>query len=628
MPETNGGPEMLPGKESIGQFSYGLNGVDLRMDTILSNSMWVVVITLILLVFVFRMLQLLNERSRLLFAVHSPDNTKYWKTDKTSYYPWLKKNFLYAPLNHKRHNREIQLSSAVNVGTIPSRFHSVLLGSYLVCNMIYMCILNYKGRPQAAVLAELRGRSGHLSLVNMVPLIVLAGRNNPLIPFLRVSYDTFNLLHRWLGRLVVLQALIHTACWAANTTQAHGTSGANHALEKSRFLGWGMVGMVAMSIILIQSPSCLRHAFYEVFLHCHQLLALIVIISVWIHCQIGTLPGQIYIYLCAGAWALDRFFRFFRLVYHNYSRSKGLTSIRVEALPGAGDQALQAIRLTVSCPRPWKYVPGTHAYIYIPSLSFWMNHPFSVAWSSTRYPPIPLSPFEPKSPISPTGSFESDLEKYKLPPPSGPGESTDLHFVIAKRTGMTAALYRKAAAQPNGILTITGFLEGPYGGNDNLTSYGTVILFAGGIGITHQIGHIRHLLHGHETGTTATKKIVLVWSVKNTETLEWIRPWMDEILKLPNRREVLKVILFVTRPRSPQEVKSRSERVLLYPGRCVPLTVLESEIRTRVGAVAVTVCGPGAFGDEVRDGVRHVLARRTDGGKGATVDFIEEAFSW
>jgi hypothetical protein len=30
-----------------------------------------------------------------------------------------------------------------------------------------------------------------------------------LIPLLGVPYDTFNLLHRWLGRIVVLEALAH-----------------------------------------------------------------------------------------------------------------------------------------------------------------------------------------------------------------------------------------------------------------------------------------------------------------------------------------------------------------------------------------------------------------------------------
>lgn len=83
--------------------------------------MWILVITLILIVFVARMLQFANERLRLLFAIHSPDNTGYWQSDKTTIWPWFKKHVLYAPLNNKRHNREIQLSAALNVGTIPSR---------------------------------------------------------------------------------------------------------------------------------------------------------------------------------------------------------------------------------------------------------------------------------------------------------------------------------------------------------------------------------------------------------------------------------------------------------------------------------------------------------------------------
>ena len=515
------------------------------------------------------------------------------------------------------------LSSAVNVGTLPSRLHTALLLAYFMINMIYMCYLNYRDRPQAAVLAELRGRSGHLALVNMLPLFVLAGRNNPLIPLLRVSFDTYNLIHRWLGRLVILEALIHTSCWAANSTNAHGMRGTNEALARSQFLGYGMVGTVAMSLILIQSPSVVRHAFYETFLHCHQILALASVIGVWVHCDTGKLPGSAYLHWALGAWLADRLIRVSRLIYHNVSHKSGMTKLTIEALPGAGDSSLQAIRVSASCPRPFKYVPGTHAYIYIPQLSFWMNHPFSIAWSSTR--PTPFASLEKSL---------AEKDTLSLPSPSSLGpedpyaSTTDVHFVIAKRTGMTSKLYDKAAASPSNITTITGLIEGPYGGNDNLSSYGTCILFAGGIGITHQIGHVRHLLHGAASNITATKKIILVWSVKNTETLEWVRPWMDEILALPNRRDVLKVVLFVTKPRSRREVVSRSERVLMHPGRCNPTTVLEEEMASRVGAVAVTVCGPGAFGDEVRAGVRNVVGRCTDGGKGATIDFIEESFSW
>ena len=101
---------------------------------------------------------------------------------------------------------------------------------------------------------------------------------------------------------------------------------------------------------------------------------------------------------------------------------------------------------------------------------------------------------------------------------------------------------------------------------------------------------------------------------------------MDEIFAMPNRKLVLRVELYVTRPRSRREVVSRSETVRMFPGRCEPGLVVGRVMRERKGAVAVTVCGPGAFGDEVRAAVR---GQGLGGeGKGGTVDFVEEGFSW
>ena len=648
------GPAPLPGKDSVAQYAHGLTGVDLKLDRALSNGMWAFIAFVLFVVLGLRLWQLFYERIRLIFAVNLPEKTEYWSTDKTRWWPWLKKNILYAPLNNKRHNKEIMLSRAVNMGTLPSRLHAGILVTYMLCNMIYMLYLNYHN-PQAAVLAELRGRSGHLAMVNMLPLVILAGRNNPLINLLRVSFDTYNLFHRWLGRLVVIQALVHTACWAANNNNAHGPRGTSMALHRSAFNRWGMAGTAAMGLLLIQSPSPIRHAFYETFLHCHQLLALAAIIATIAHCNIGELPSSHYIYLTLTAWVLDRLVRFFRLAYHNWGRRSGTTKITVEAIPGAKTGGLEATRLTVSLIRPWKFTPGTHAYIYIPSMSLWMNHPFSIAWSSERQDPN-LRPFSqwslpsfndkdleyqlqnsyrssirrPGSPSSldtshPTAGVAPGMD---FGPYNPNGKATDLHFIIARRTGMTAALYDAAVASPTGTITLTGFLEGPYGGNDNLSSYHTAILFAGGVGITHQIGHVKHLLDGHTSSTVATRKIVLVWSVKDTECLEWIRPYMDEILAMPNRRDVLKVLLFVTKPKNKREVKSPSSRVIMVPGRCRPRELLEMELREREGAAVVTVCGVGAFADEVRDAVRGVTGVEGFGGNGAVVDFVEEAFSW
>ena len=68
-------------------------------------------------------------------------------------------------------------------------------------------------------------------------------------------------------------------------------------------------------------------------------------------------------------------------------------------------------------------------------------------------------------------------------------------------------------------------------------------------------------------------------------------------------------------------VRSRSETVLMYPGRANPKIIIAKEMTTRVGATAVTVCGPGAFADDVRAAVRENVGT-------GTLDFIEESFTW
>ncbi|KAL2050074.1 hypothetical protein ABVK25_009684 [Lepraria finkii] len=605
MTASNSTPAEPAAKEVL-PYTHGLTGVDVPLDDSLTNILWLSIGALCLVILCVRFGQMGNAHLRHLLNLNaSALQQSYWSEDRTSIWPKLKNNLLYAPLWRKRHNREFQLSRAMNVGTLPSRLHTLILSVYLISNIIYCMYLDYRD-PKPKIMAELRGRTGHLSIVNMLPLIVLAGRNSPFIPLLRVSFDTYNLFHRWIGRVVALEALVHTLAWATNEYDAKGMKGISNSLHTVPLLSYGLLGTVALAAIMVQAPSIIRHAFYETFLHIHQFLAMMTIVGVKVHCKLGKLPGEGYIDWVIAIWVLERAARLFRILYRNVSPRR-LTKVTVEALEGPG---IEACRVSIDLVRPWRYTPGCHLYIYLPVISFWMNHPFSIAWSDTR-PTIDTTAADEKFPQRKSSCV--DL---------GAHTTTTLSLIIAKRTGMTAKLFEKARASATGTLTTYGMVEGPYGGLDSLHSYGTVILFAAGVGITHQIGHVRELLEGHAAGTVATQRVVLVWSVKNTETLEWVRPWMDEILQMPNRKQVLKVLLFVTKPRSAREVVSRSETVQMFPGRCNPNIVLGREMIGRVGAVSVTVCGPGAFADEVRGAVRVVVD------EGKTVDFMEESFTW
>ena len=337
-----------------------------------------------------------------------------------------------------------------------------------------------------------------------------------------------------------------------------------------------------------------RHAFYETFKIVHIVLAIVALIGIWYHLTLVDLPQMKYLVPVIPAWAIERGIRLLVLAYRNIG--KGGTTTIVEALPG------NACRVTVTMARPWSFRPGQHAYLYMPSIGLWQSHPFSAAWSEEA---------------TDTAADRLAMNRQDVLTM----RKSRVSFVIRARTGFTNKLYRKAVDSPDGKLVTRCFVEGPYGGIHNLHSYGTAMLFAGGVGITHQVPHVRDLVAGYANGTVATRKIVLVWVIQSPEHLEWIRPWMTEILAMERRREALRIMLFVSRPRSTKEIHSPSATVQMFPGRPNVETLLGIEMEQQVGAMAVSVCGPGALSDEVRRAVRN---RQYNG----TVDFVEEAFSW
>ncbi|KAK3941929.1 putative FAD binding protein [Diplogelasinospora grovesii] len=587
---------------TIAPFATGLNGVNQPNNLLFKDVLWWSFGILALLVLAVRLIELTWAKLRLVSAMSVPGEQQgYWKLKQWSWMPGLKKHLIYAPLWNKRHNREMRISSVVNIGTLPSRFHSLLLLLYLASNVAYMFYLDWWNVNKYALCAELRGRSGTLGLVNMVPLIILAGRNNPLISWLRVSFDTYNLLHRWIGRVIVIEILIHFVAWLVVRVADGGWNSAGAEILHDRFIGCGTAGTLALLMLLVFSFSPIRHAFYETFLVAHQLLALLIFITTWIHCASasveGGLPQLPWIIAIMIIWMAERLGRMARLVYCNVS-AVGYTEAMVEAMPG------DTTRVTMKLARHVDVKPGSHAYIRFSDVNMWENHPFSIAWVEHTHE-------EEALPIS-----EKETKKVQKP------VATTVCFVIGAQTGFTRKLYDKARASKSAAITMRAAFEGPYAGHHSLDSYGHAVLFAGATGITHQISYLKHLIEGYCAGTVAMRRLTLVWTIRDYSSLEWIRPWMDEILRLPKRKELLRVKLFVTRPKNPREVVSASSTVQIFPGRPNITMLLAKEVQEQMGAMCVTVCGPGGLADDVRDAVRKVQDQKT------VVDFIEESFTW
>lgn len=65
----------------------------------------------------------------------------------------------------------------------------------------------------------------------------------------------------------------------------------------------GFIGTVAFVFLLIQSPSPVRHAFYEVFLHGHIVGAAIAVGGVWVH--LDGRPQQLMMYGVVALWVFE-----------------------------------------------------------------------------------------------------------------------------------------------------------------------------------------------------------------------------------------------------------------------------------------------------------------------------------
>lgn len=163
-------------------------------------------------------------------------------------YSMVRRQFLDAPLFRTRHHREFKLSTAINVGTLPSRMQTLFILGYVVAAIVLTTVYIDWSKPTPDLLSQIVKRTGYMATMNMIPLFLLAGRNNPLIVMTGISFDTYNLIHRWLGRIVVLEAITHGLCWVFEKEMKEGWAAVPANMSPSH--GWFILTGVIVSASL------------------------------------------------------------------------------------------------------------------------------------------------------------------------------------------------------------------------------------------------------------------------------------------------------------------------------------------------------------------------------------------
>lgn len=216
-------------------------------NLLFSHYILIVLAAILVSFFIYRIANDSVRHLRTLTCLNN-DTQRYFRAPNRIF-GFIKQHLFYAPLFGKRHSRPVR-AGPLDLGTLPTRLQGLLIFGIIAMNVV-LCVYGIEWHgPIVTKLKHFRNRTGTLAVVNLIPLVIMAGRNNPLIWLLNVPYDTFNLMHRWFGRIVVSLAITHATVEITNMIVS-GTMGKEphpsgfaifqQTLANTRFITFGFV---------------------------------------------------------------------------------------------------------------------------------------------------------------------------------------------------------------------------------------------------------------------------------------------------------------------------------------------------------------------------------------------------
>jgi predicted ferric reductase len=340
------------------------------------------------------------------------------------------------------------------------------------------------GSPPVAI------RAGMLA-VAMTPWIVATSMKANLITMMTgISHERLNVLHRWGGYLCLFLSLVHAVpFYMQQSWDAPGYAQFQLLFPNSSgyIFGTGIACLVPLGWLCIGSLPVIRSLAYELFLVLHVPISIAYVGLLFWHCR-NFLTSWHYLYCTVAIWALSYFIRMFNLNWMNPRRMAWLI----------GDEAAvtlmaeNAIKVTIPTQMKWR--PGQFVYLRMPGISIFESHPFTIASLCSE-------------------DFPSDYgEMYR-----------DCTLVFRPFGGFTRRVL-DTATEKGPFKTYRAYLDGPYGGMQReLAAFDTVILFAGGSGITAIVSQLLNLIKRMRDGKAVTRKVVVVWALKRLEAMDWFR---------------------------------------------------------------------------------------------------------
>ncbi|KAG6860264.1 hypothetical protein C0995_013508 [Termitomyces sp. Mi166 len=361
----------------------------------------------------------------------------------------------------------------------------------------------------------------------------------------------------------------------------------------------GLLATTAFTILSLVSIRPLRRRHYEAFLVIHFAMVLIILLGGYFHVRENAEGNHIWPAFLI--WGLERTIRGIRILTYNtgYFKKGSLEQYgHFEVL------SPHLVRLTLRRPTYMHWRPGQNAYLTIPGISGLLleAHPFTI---STIDAPLDAAWDESsdKDPIKKEDSASEPDVDYKT-----------LTFLIRVRSGFTKRLLHASG----GTQELKVILDGPYGSPPSLQGFDTVVLVAGGSGVSFTLPLFLDVIRRAKEGATDLQKVIFIWAIRDACDIKWISDTLLTVIANPPSQIAISIRVYVTgsNMESDQSLNNSEDRdeenkagrmtpgdlpgIDIANGRPDLARLIEEETVKASGAISFNVCGNPTMANTVR----------------------------
>jgi NAD(P)H-flavin reductase len=473
--------------------------------------------------------------------------------------------------------------------SIPTRTESLIILGYHIIHFLLLLVDYHYIYPSEALPSRslqmckyLGERSGILAVGQMPLVFLFATRSNILVYYTGWQQETFRVFHNWISKGIVVDIVIHVVTFAIMSSKIASYGGQWNL----SYLRWGSLAAASFVILVFQSMTSIRLRWKQVFHFIHCILAIIVVIGTWWHLK--SLGEMTYLYVSVALWVVDRLMRIYSIL-RSGALCRGVAQLHVGGV----------MELTINYSNYWKWGPGSWAHVHIAK--------WNTIWQSKKF-------------------YLSEVPGFE-----GQGK---IRMFSQAQNSITKSAWNYLRRHPHACAEVKVLIDGPYKVCYPLHNYQTIVLIAGGLGVSTAYGYATDI----KRRFGCRRKVIFTWLIADESPLTWFR---EELQTLRSFGEC-EVQIYVNkyfleldledgyfeksdiRPVSLMSFSNSFDSVLplnvSYERPSIERVVKQCVSNT-CGTTAFLACGPCILNDEVRCAVAENVERAN-----SVIDYYEEPY--